>query len=77
MAQFIIDIALFIILATVVILSVIPRKARARGSMNQSPSPETRKKVRPDFCYHDCVRIHGPQQERFCDVACGLSENRR
>jgi hypothetical protein len=76
MAQFIIDIALFIILATVVILSVIPRKARARGS-NQSPSPEMRKKVQPDFCYHDCVRVHGPQKGRFCDVACGLSENRQ
>ncbi|AFM28192.1 hypothetical protein [Desulfomonile tiedjei] len=77
MAQFIIDIALFIMLATVVILSVIPRKARVRQSTNQGESPQLRKEMQPDFCYRDCVRVHGPQRERFCDVACGLSENRR
>lgn len=77
MAQFIIEIALFIMLATVVILSVIPRKARVRQSTNRNQSSQLRKDVQPDFCYRDCVRVQGPQKEHFCDVACGLSDNRR
>jgi hypothetical protein len=75
MAQFV-ELALLFILMTVVLLMVIPRKAGARKSTRQKPTPESTKRVQPELCYNDCVRMHGHQKERFCDVACGLSENR-